>query len=262
MTDHRDGAEEERRPEAVPRGLVLAGASVGGAKPSGLRWVLLIVPGLLGLLGVGLVVRSVLERGPGVLREASERLDRATERFGSGPPAVAKRPPPTSERRERPRDPHPFEHAPPPPRSPPATPRREAVLPEAPKPVPVLAFDGADIVSRIAGADLNTGASAFRVCGVCHTAQVGAGHRIGPQLWGVVGRPKASYADFAYSLALKRTGGRWTYEDLARYLYDTRSAVPGGKMTFAGIKDPDKLAAVIAFMRTLADNPQPLPRAP
>lgn len=123
-------------------------------------------------------------------------------------------------------------------------------------------FDATEIVARLQSANLRNGAAIFMICAFCHTAEPAGGHRLGPKLWNIMGREKASYPDYSYSTALRAQGGRWTYEDLARYLYDTRSAVPGGKMAFAGIRDPQKLADVIAFVRTLADNPQPLPRSP
>jgi len=123
-------------------------------------------------------------------------------------------------------------------------------------------FDAANVVSRIPKADLSNGRAIFKICTVCHSAEPASGHRLGPKLWNIMGREKASYPDYAYSAALRAQGGRWTYEEMARYLYDTRSAVPGGKMAFAGIKDPGKLADVIAFARTLSNRPIPLPKAP
>jgi len=122
-------------------------------------------------------------------------------------------------------------------------------------------FDATEVVSRIAKADLHNGRAIFKICTVCHSAEPAGGHRLGPKLWNIMGREKASYPDYAYSAALRSRGGRWTDEEMARYLYDTRSAVPGGKMAFAGIRDPGRLADVIAFLRTLSDRPMPLPKA-
>ncbi|MGE0765949.1 MAG: cytochrome c family protein [Hyphomicrobiaceae bacterium] len=124
----------------------------------------------------------------------------------------------------------------------------------------VWSFDAGEVVAGLAGADVERGKSALKICTACHSADRSDGHRLGPRLWNIVGRGKASYPDYAYSQALKAEGGRWTYEDLARYLYDTRSAVRGGKMAFAGIKDPAKLTSVIAYLRTLSDSPEPLPK--
>ena len=65
---------------------------------------------------------------------------------------------------------------------------------------------------------------------------------------------------FGYSDALVKTGGSWSYDELNKFLYDPKAYAPGTKMTFAGLKKDDDRAAVIAYLRSRADSPQPLPQ--
>jgi cytochrome c len=107
----------------------------------------------------------------------------------------------------------------------------------------------ADIASLIASADIDAGAKVFKKCATCHTAVQGGGNKVGPNLFGVVGRKRASIAGFAYSEAMKAKGGSWTVEDLNLWLTKPRDFVPGTKMGFAGLpKDKDR-ANVIAYLK-------------
>jgi cytochrome c len=109
-------------------------------------------------------------------------------------------------------------------------------------------------------ADVNSGATVFKTCLPCHAAERNAPHKVGPNLWNMVGARKAALPDFRYSQSLRAEGGRWSYAELARYLHDTRNAIPGTSMAFFGIKDSQRLADVLAYMRTRADTPAPLPK--
>jgi len=240
--DERDGKSvpdripEHARVEPTGRPSVLEATPRQSDKISVLRWLFLAFLLAVIVLAGGLLVRSALERStrPVVVRSEPQRQTSVPEK-AKFPwlPQDAMQPPlqPTS-----------------------PTPSRNVGEPWN--------FDAAHVVSRIPIADLNNGRAIFKICTICHSAESTSGHRLGPKLWNVMGREKASYPDYAYSAALRAQGGRWTYEEMARYLYDTRSAVRGGKMAFAGIKDPGKLADVIAFLRTLADKPIPLPKTP
>ena len=72
---------------------------------------------------------------------------------------------------------------------------------------------------------------------------------MGPNLWGVTGRTKPSAAGFKYSPALTGLGGQWTYEDLDAFLDSPAAFAQGAKMSFAGVKDGEKRAEIIAFLR-------------
>jgi cytochrome c len=119
-------------------------------------------------------------------------------------------------------------------------------------------FDPASVVAALGAADPENGKGLFRKCGACHSAAQGAATKAGPNLWGVVGRPKGSL-EFGYSAAMKEKGGEWSYADLASFLYKPKGFVKGTKMIFPGVKDSTELADLIAYMRTLADTPAPLP---
>mgnify|MGYP000423856686 CR=1 FL=1 len=105
----------------------------------------------------------------------------------------------------------------------------------------------------VAAADPAAGKSATTQCKACHTFKKGGGKRMGPNLYGVVGSKKASVEGFSYSQALKDLGGKWTVEALSGYLKNPSGFAPGNKMAFGGIKDDQKRAAVIAYLKSLSD---------
>ncbi len=112
----------------------------------------------------------------------------------------------------------------------------------------------------LAKADPKKGEAETKPCQACHNFEKGAGVKIGPPLYGVVGRPKGSVPGFDYSEGMKAKGGNWTFADIFEFIKDPQAYVPGTKMTFAGEPDPHKRADLIAYLRTLSDNPVPLPK--
>jgi cytochrome c len=122
-------------------------------------------------------------------------------------------------------------------------------------------FDAKAVVAMLASAKAEDGAAKFKACAACHQVKKDAPSAVAPNLWGIVNRPKAAQADFAakYSEAMKAKGGEWTYENLALFLHKPKDYVPGTKMVYNGIKDPAEIASVVAYLRTLADAPAPLP---
>jgi cytochrome c len=117
-----------------------------------------------------------------------------------------------------------------------------------------------DIVPLIAAADPAAGEKVFGKCKACHTVAQGGPNGVGPNLWNVVGGPHAHVEGFSYSAAIAGMHDKkWTYEELNAYLTSPKTYAPGTKMTFAGLKKPEERAAVIAYLRTLSDNPMPLP---
>jgi cytochrome c len=85
-------------------------------------------------------------------------------------------------------------------------------------------------------------------CAICHSVEANK-NRVGPSLAGVVGRPASSIQDFSYSEANKKSGVVWTPEVLNTYLLNPQAFMPGTRMTFPGLKDPDDRQAVIAFLQ-------------
>jgi cytochrome c len=117
------------------------------------------------------------------------------------------------------------------------------------------------IENLLASASVEHGAQVAKQCQVCHNLQEGQGPKIGPDLYGVVGRQVATVANFHYTDALKAKGGTWTFDALNKWLDDPRADVPGTAMTFAGIKSEKQRADVIAYLDTLSKSPVPLPKA-
>ncbi len=100
-----------------------------------------------------------------------------------------------------------------------------------------------------------------KICIACHNFNEGGGAKVGPALWGVVGRPEASSPGYTYSTALKGHGGVWTYEELNKWLAKPAAYAPGTKMAYAGISNAQTRADVIAYLRGLSHDPLPLPGA-
>jgi cytochrome c len=128
----------------------------------------------------------------------------------------------------------------------------------APAPAPV-AEAIPDFATVIPKADPAVGMTIADRCAVCHDWSKGGPNKIGPNLYGVVGRPRAMHEGFDYSPAMKAKGGSWTYQDLFTFLAAPAQFVPGTKMTFAGLPKAQDRLNVIAFLRTQADAPFPLP---
>jgi cytochrome c len=117
------------------------------------------------------------------------------------------------------------------------------------------------IENLLASADVKRGETAAKICTACHTFPKGGLSLVGPNLWNIVNRAKASVAGYNYSTAMKGQSGSWSINDLNSYLKSPMGVVPGTKMTFPGIPKGSARADMIAFLNSLADNPAPLPKA-
>lgn len=117
-----------------------------------------------------------------------------------------------------------------------------------------------DIAALMATANADNGAAIFKKCVACHAVDKGAGHKVGPALYGIVGAAKAHHGDYAYSAALKGKGGNWGYDELFTFLKKPGAYVAGTKMSFAGINKPSEIADIIAYLRKQHDAPPALPK--
>jgi len=118
---------------------------------------------------------------------------------------------------------------------------------------------GPTLADLLAVASVEKGEKVFKKCKACHTSDNGGKNLVGPNLWNVVGRTKASVDGFAYSDGMSSKGGTWTFEDLDAFLKKPGNFVAKTKMSFAGLKKATDRAAVIAMLRSLSDSPLALP---
>lgn len=146
-----------------------------------------------------------------------------------------------------------------------AEPAPEPAAEPAPEPEPAPAAEpgpaggGGDLVALLAAGDAAAGAAVVVKCRSCHTLDEGGARRVGPNIWNMVGAPKGVSEGYAYSEALSAAGGTWTYAELDGFLANPREYLPGTKMTFAGIADATERANLILHLRSLSNDPLPLP---
>src|SRR4030088_716303 len=110
-------------------------------------------------------------------------------------------------------------------------------------------------------ASVEKGAAAAKKCAACHTFEKGGPNRVGPNLFGIVERARATEAGFNYSAAMKAKGGKWSYDDLNKFITSPKGFVPGTAMGFAGIQKDSERADVIDYLHSLSDSPAPLATA-
>jgi len=97
--------------------------------------------------------------------------------------------------------------------------------------------------------DVENGADVFKKCRACHQVGETAKNAVGPVLNGLIGRKAGSVEGFNYSDANKNSGVTWDEATFANYIKDPRAAMPGNKMAFAGIKDPEDIKDLTAFLK-------------
>jgi cytochrome c len=136
-----------------------------------------------------------------------------------------------------------------------------AVKEEQPKPGAAPAAPAEEPIANVlASASAQRGAEIAKQCQACHNLQEGQGAKVGPDLYGVVGRKIASVPNFNYTPALKAKSGTWDFDTLNTWLTKPAAFAPGTAMTFAGLSSEKQRADVIDYLDSLSTNPVPLPK--
>lgn len=102
--------------------------------------------------------------------------------------------------------------------------------------------------------DAAAGQRVFNQCRACHTPDQGGRNGVGPNLWGVVGRPAASIEGFRYSANMRElaAGGlAWNEDRLRAYITNPKAVVPQGSMSYPGLRNEEQLNNLIAYLNTL-----------
>ena len=116
-----------------------------------------------------------------------------------------------------------------------------------------------DIAALLALGEISHGEKVFKKCAACHLVNKGGENKIGPALYGVIGRKVASKQDYKYSKAMAAYDKDWTFEEMNGYLKKPQSYIKGTKMAFAGLRKERDRASVILYLNQNSDNPLPLP---
>ena len=124
------------------------------------------------------------------------------------------------------------------------TPQAQSTAASAPTESPVAVMSPAE-----------RGAKVYKRCKACHTINAGGKNRVGPNLWGIVGKQAGQAEGFAYSKAMENSDVIWTEENLSAYLLKPTDFLPGGRMAFAGLKKEEDREAVIAYIKAESETP-------
>jgi cytochrome c len=118
--------------------------------------------------------------------------------------------------------------------------------------------EGESIMALFASTSSAEGAKIFKKCAACHSIAQSGGNKIGPALYGVIGRKAGAISDYKYSKGMAAHGKLWSFEEMNGFLIKPKNWVKGTKMSFAGLKKEKDRAAVILYMNENSDNPLPL----
>ena len=118
--------------------------------------------------------------------------------------------------------------------------------------------ESGNILALFASVSSADGEKVFKKCAACHSIAKGGSNKIGPALWGVLGRQAGSVEGYKYSKAMAAHGKKWSFEEMNGFLIKPKDWIKGTKMSFAGLKKEVERAAVILYMNENSDNPLPL----
>jgi len=118
--------------------------------------------------------------------------------------------------------------------------------------------ESGNIMAIFASTSAAEGAKVFKKCAACHSIAEGGANKIGPALWGVLGRKSGALPDYKYSKAMAAHEKPWTFDEMNGFLIKPKDWIKGTKMSFAGLKNEKERAAVILYMNENTNNPLPL----
>ena len=118
--------------------------------------------------------------------------------------------------------------------------------------------ESGNIITLFASTSAVDGAKVFKKCAACHSIAQGGGNKIGPALWGVLGRQAGSIPGYKYSKAMAAYGKSWSFEEMNGFLIKPKDWIKSTKMSFAGLKNAKDRASVILYMNENTSSPLPL----
>ena len=118
--------------------------------------------------------------------------------------------------------------------------------------------ESGDIMALFASTNAAEGAKIFKKCAACHSITEGGANKIGPALWGVLGRPAGTIPGYKYSKAMAAHGKNWSFEEMNGFLIKPKDWIKGTKMSFAGLKKAKDRASVILYMNENTNSPLPI----
>ena len=116
-----------------------------------------------------------------------------------------------------------------------------------------------NIKALLALGSIDHGKTVFKKCAACHSVSQGGGNKIGPALWGVIGRKAGSISDYKYSKAMSGFGKNWDFEAMNNFLLKPKDYVKGTKMAYMGLKKEKDRASVILYLNEQSESPLSLP---
>ncbi len=120
-----------------------------------------------------------------------------------------------------------------------------------------------NIAAYLAAGDVAKGEKTTKACAACHTFNKGGANKVGPNLWNMVNAVRANNSDFKYSKAMAAMSSEvWDFQALSEFLTKPKKFVKGTKMAYAGIKNPEKRADLLIYLRSLSDSPAVIPAPP
>ena len=119
--------------------------------------------------------------------------------------------------------------------------------------------DSGNIMALFASVNADDGAKVFKKCTACHSIAQNGANKIGPALWGVLGRKTGAVTDYKYSKAMVAHGKEWSFEEMNSYLIKPQAHIKGTKMAFAGLRKEKDRASVILYMNSKSNSPKLLP---